>query len=356
MRLSAGPIRHGWTGAIRWIVLLAVGVLIGALAAGYVMSRATVSPEASARPESFEVHEGTLGRSLRLPAVAEWRVVGTLHSPAGGIVTEVVTASGLFQPGDVLLRINERPMVLIPGEIPAFRALSVGSQGRDVAALQTYLQGIGGDVDSRIDRYSETTAAAVRAWQASLGLTGTGIVELGDVLFVPMAALDAPVRWTEMVGVGTTLAPGMPILERLAASPTITIEFGGSPPAQLETGLAGQAVFPGDRRREVSLVAFESTNGRQTATVAPAAGPLCSAPDCLSLVQAAGQTLVDVEFTLVPATTGPLVPVAALQSDAVGGAFVELLDGSRRPVTVRVASGGSAIVDGVAIGERVVLP
>lgn len=106
----------------------------------------------------------------------------------------------------------------------------------------------------------------------------------------------------------------------------------------------------------MTLSAIESTNGRVWAKLDAATAPLCRGAECLRLVPAADQTPVDVEWVLVPDTTGPLLPVAALQSDPVGGAFVELPDGSRRPVTVRVASGGSAIVDGVAVGEAIVLP
>jgi peptidoglycan hydrolase-like protein with peptidoglycan-binding domain len=285
-----------------------------------------------------------------------WEVGGTIQAPTGGIITEVVTSSGLLKPGDVLLRIDERPVVLVPGDIPVFRALEEGSTGRDVAALQLYLASLGYDVDATSTRYSKVTAAAVRRWQETLGIGQTGVVALGDVVFVSESALQAPLRWTDAVFVGATLATGMPILERLAPRPTLTMDFGGSPPTQLEPGVAGDVTFPSGGHRSVVLSPIHSDLGHVWATLDSDGGVLCDVVDCLDLVPADGVTPLDVTFTLVPETTGPLVPVAALQSDATGKVFVELPDGRRRTVTVRVASGGSAIVDGLVVGEEIVLP
>lgn len=343
--------------SLHWIAALALGVVIGALAAGYVIGR----PDGSAPDEigarlTYRVEEGTLGRSLFVPAVAEWPVAGVFHTPAGGIVTEIVTTSGLVRPGDVVLRLNERPMVILPGPIPAFRALAVGLRGRDVAALQAYLESLGHQIASDEMVFTETTANAVRAWQGELGLPKTGTVDLGDVMFVDPKAFDGPMRWTAVVTVGARIAAGTPLIERLADVPTLTVQFGGSPPAQLEEGLRAQASFPNGQRQVVELSVFRTLEGLQIADLAPPVGRLCRIAECLSLVAPFGQTSVEVEFTLVPETTGSLIPTAAVQSDGAGRSFVELRDGSRRPVVVIVADGGMAIVDGVSVGEGVVLP
>ena len=356
IRAAAGRVVHGLTGTIRWVAVLVAGILIGAAAAGYVVGRPTMTSDEPPGAETLRVEEGTLGRTLRRPATAAWEVAGTIQAPTGGIITEVVAASGLVGPGDVLLRIDERPVILLPGDIPAFRALEEGSSGRDVAALQLYLASLGYDVDATQTRYSKVTAAAVRRWQQTLGIGQTGVVALGDVVFVSGSALQAPLRWTEAVFVGATLAPGTPILERLAPRPTMTIDFGGSPPTQLEPGVTGEVAFPGGADRSVVLSAIRSDLGRVWATLDAVGGDLCPGSDCLDLVPAVGETPLDVTFTLVPETTGPIVPVAALQSDAAGQVFVVLPDGRRQTVTVRVASGGSAIVDGITVGEEVVLP
>jgi peptidoglycan hydrolase-like protein with peptidoglycan-binding domain len=342
--------------AIRWVAVLLAGILVGLAAASYVVSRPTDTASGSPGPEVIRVQEGTIGRTLRRPASATWEVAGTIQAPMGGIITEVVATSGLVTADSILLRIDERPVVLIPGNVPAFRALGVGSTGRDVAALQLSLASLGYEVDATLTRYSKVTAAAVKRWQKTLGMGQTGVVALGDVVFVSESALRAPLRWTDAVFVGARVAPGTPILERLVARPTLTIEFGGSPPTQLEPGVAGDATFPNGAHRAIILGPIQSDLGRVWAALEPAGGDLCQAAECLDLVPAAGVTPLDVTFTLVPETTGPLVPVAALQSAAAGQVFVVLPNGQRRTVTVRVASGGSAIVDGITVGEEILLP
>jgi peptidoglycan hydrolase-like protein with peptidoglycan-binding domain len=347
---------RGWTAAVGWTVFFLGGLLIGILASAYVIDRRSLSPDASPGVTSFVVEQGTLGRDLRLPAVSSWPVLGTIRSPAGGLITEIVSPSGLLEAGDIVLRVNERPMVLIPGEIPAFRDMSVGIRGRDVAALNSYLIELGYVIGDEADRFSEATEEAVRVWQEDLGLQATGVVTLGDVLIVDPGALEAPFRWTDSVDSGASLAAGSPILERLGESPELTVELGGSSLPQLEVGLQGVAHFPNGGQRDVSVAAFESSQGHQTAILAAENGSLCVIADCVSLVPPVGETAVDVEFILVPTTTGPMLPVAAIQTDAAGRAFVQLADGTRRPVSVKVASGGLAIVDGVLVGEAIALP
>lgn len=350
-RFRSRRVERAW-----WLGTFAIGLLLGVIAGGYVLDRSAPPPEPSLGPETYIVQEGRLGRTLRLPATGAWPVVDTIYSPAAGTVTEVVHASGMMSAGNVVLRVDERPVILLGSDVPSFRDLAPGDRGRDVAALQGYLAGLGLRVDASPDRYTETTAEAAMEWQRGLGITETGVVARGDVLFVPTVALSSPLRWTETVRVGSTLSVGMPLLHVLGLAPHLWVEFGNSPPAQLVEGLQGEAVFGGGQRLPVVLGPFESLQGRQTATLNSLEGSACADEECLQLVLPAGETPIAVEFTLVPETVGPVVPVAAIQSDASGRAFVEMPDGSRRPVTVRVSEGGAAIVEGVSKGETILIP
>lgn len=352
---KTGALLRRAAGASPWLFVLALGILIGSVATGYILNRQTTLSESPPPPDQIRVEEGTLGRTLRMPATGAWAVEGVVRAPSGGTITEVVVNSGLLRPGDLVLRIDERPVVVIPGDIPAFRALEEGSRGRDVAAIQAYLATLGFEVDDDPLQYSRVTTTAVRAWQESLGIEETGRLQLGDVLLMPEAAFAAPVRWTDGVAVGAGVSPGMPILERLAPVPTLTVNFGGSPPAQLEPGTPGDVAFPDGAHRSIVLSMIHESPGSVTATLDPTGSALCEPAECIELVPVAGETPLDVTFTLVPETTGPAVPVAALQSDAAGRAFVVRPDGERVLVTVRVASGGLAIVDGIDVGEEVLL-
>jgi len=338
-----------------WLVALVVAFALGAASGSYIAGRQTATAP-SPTPQTVVVQVATVSRTLRSLATAEWPTVRRLYAPTSGVITEVVASPGVLRAGNVLMRVDERPVVVVPGEVAAYRPLDLGAQGRDVASLQRYLRGAGFVVDDDLERFTAVTAAAVREWQRSLGFRPTGSVALGDVLFVPPSLLGSPIRWLGDVVPGAPVGAGMPIVEVLADQPVLTIDFGSTPSAELAPGLRGEATFPNGGRRDVVLAAIETTGGRVTGRVGPAAEPLCRTDVCLDLVPVEGATGVAVDWIIVPVTSGSVVPVAALQSDAGGRAFVLLPDGSRRPVTVRVVSGGHAVVDGVEVGETILLP
>ncbi len=342
-------------GLIAWAAALLVAFVLGVASGSYLLGRPS-GTEASPSPETVTVRAGTLGRSVRMRATAEWSVVSRLYAPTSGIVTEAVATPGILRPGDIPMRIDERPLVVVPGEVPAYRRLEEGARGRDVASLQRYLQEAGFSVDDDLERFTSVTAAGVRAWQRSLGLPPTGVVLLGDVLLVPPKALGVPTRWTSDIAPGAPLAAGSPIIEVLSEEPALSIELGQAPSSEIIPGLRGEATFANGVRRAVRLVSIEATPGRVVARLGPESAPLCRATECLELVPVGARTDVTVDWIIVPETSGAMVPVAALQSDAAGGAFVELADGSRRPVDVEVVSGGMAIVSGLEVGEIVVVP
>lgn len=346
---------RGEAGSLAWLIALLVAFALGAASGSYVAGRpAATAP--SPTPQTVVVRAATLSRTLRSLATAEWPAVGRLYAPTSGIITEAAASPGVLQAGDVLIRVDERPIVVLPGEtarLPAPRAGRPGP-GRGVAPAVP--------PRGRLRRRRRPRAVHERHCggrprvAAVVGLPPTGIVALGDVLFVPPSVLGAPARWVGEVAVGAPVAAGAPIVEVPADQPVLTIDFGSTAPAEFVPGLRGEAAFANGGRRGVVLAAIETTGGRVTGRVGPADGLLCRVDDCLDLVPVEGATGVPVDWIIVPPTSGPVVPVAALQSDAGGGAFVLLPDGSRRPVTVRVVSGGRAVVDGVEAGETILLP
>ena len=93
--------------------------------------------------------------------------------------------------GGTLWRIDNEPIVLMYGSVPAYRTLKDGvSEGPDVAELNRNLIDLGYDpygAITNVESFSEATAAAVRRWQKAEGLTETGQVELGRIVFAPGA-------------------------------------------------------------------------------------------------------------------------------------------------------------------------
>jgi hypothetical protein len=93
--------------------------------------------------------------------------------------------------GETLWRIDNRPVALMYGPVPAYRTLKEGiGDGPDVAELNRNLIDLGFDPYGEIDEdahFGAATAAAVRRWQESEHLPKTGEVELGRIVFAPGA-------------------------------------------------------------------------------------------------------------------------------------------------------------------------
>jgi len=73
---------------------------------------------------------------------------------------------------DVALEITGRPVIVLPGELPAYRTLSVGMSGPDVIQFKQAMQSLGinaGDVNS--DVFDETAANALKTLYERVGYT-----------------------------------------------------------------------------------------------------------------------------------------------------------------------------------------
>ena len=75
----------------------------------------------------------------------------------------------------------------------------------------------------------------MKAWQKSLGLTPDGVVQPGDVVFVPSlptrVALDA-----EVIHRGGMVTGGEPVVKGLPVSPAFTIPVTDTRAAMMPTG------------------------------------------------------------------------------------------------------------------------
>jgi peptidoglycan hydrolase-like protein with peptidoglycan-binding domain len=110
-----------------------------------------------------------------------------LYDRLAGTFTWLPAVGAVIGRGETLFRIDNLPVALMYGSVPAYRALKEGvGGGPDVSELNVNLVDLGFDPYGAItddDRFGEATAAAVRRWQKAEGLPQTGEVELGRVLF-----------------------------------------------------------------------------------------------------------------------------------------------------------------------------
>ncbi|WP_246277779.1 peptidoglycan-binding domain-containing protein [Phytohabitans rumicis] len=142
-------------------------------------------------------------------------------SRLSGTLTGLPVPGSTVKRGQAIFRIDNAPVVLLYGKLPAYRALSTGAEGGDVKQFEQNLSALGYDGFTVDDEYTASTASAVKQWQEDLGLTETGTVELGRVVYVAGAvrvdSYDAEL--------GDAAQPGESVLSYTGSNRVVTVEL-----------------------------------------------------------------------------------------------------------------------------------
>jgi putative peptidoglycan binding protein len=281
-----------------------------------------------------------------------------------GVVTALPVVGQTIGRGQQVYGVDGHAVPLFYGQTPFYRTLEAGvPDGPDVAELNDNLIALGyrsGRAGNQT--FSDATAAAVRRWQAALGVDQTGVVDPGDAVLEPgevrvvgvTAVLGNPPLSTVMTLSGTRrlVTVDLPVAQQQVVKPGAAVQV------QLPNG----ATTPG-HVSDVGTVAVSppstspGTGGAQNATITvqvaldnPAdAGDLDGAP-------------VVVYFTGDVHNGVLAVPVTALLALASGGYAVEPVDrgGATRLVPVRLGAFADGDVEisgpGLAAGMRVEVP
>jgi len=174
-----------------------VAGLVGAAAVGAAATVSLTSGQASsATPPLLRLTTATMARTtLTESALTE----GTLGYEASAPVINALSGTYTWLPapaqtirsGQVLYRVNDTPVVLLRGSVPAWRTFELGmTNGPDVRQLSAALiaEHFGtGLLTAPSEEYTWATAVAVQRWQAAHGLAQTGQIPLGQVVFLPAA-------------------------------------------------------------------------------------------------------------------------------------------------------------------------
>jgi len=162
----------------------------GAVAAVAVMGGAPAPAASAASPAgtvrvartnlvTTALTEGTLGYASTSPVVNQ--LTGTF--------TQIPRAGRRITAGGTLFRVDNLPVVLMTGRVPAWRPMALGiSNGPDVAELERNLIALGyaaGLFSTPGNEFTWATSVAVERWQEDVGLPVTGQIEPGRVLFLP---------------------------------------------------------------------------------------------------------------------------------------------------------------------------
>jgi peptidoglycan hydrolase-like protein with peptidoglycan-binding domain len=216
----------GLAGTAGWLVLSGRSAPVGPPVATRVPTgQAAVVRTDVAQRSQFS---GTLGHAGSYTVIA----------PATGTLTGSRGIGQVVRQGQRLYEVGGRPIVLLYGKRPVWRAFSSGmSDGADVKQLQAALKALGYGPHLRVDQhFSSGTYRAIRRWQAAAGLPVSGSVPLGQLVFLPQA-----VRVTgHSVEPGATVQPGTAVETGTTDRRVIIVQL---PAADLPTTRVGDPVM-----------------------------------------------------------------------------------------------------------------
>ena len=341
-------------------VVVAVAVIGGVVVLSDDEQATATAQEASA--DTATVQEGKLSAAVSQDGTLTYRARpdGSPFSAinhARGTYTELPAVGDEVGCGGVLYRVDDRPVLLLCGTVPAYRALHVGDAGRDVRQLNRNLHVRGAGA-----AFTAKTKQALRALQRRKGVHANGALALGDAVFLPDA-----VRIAKVTGrLGASAQPGARALNATSGTLHVRVNLDPSEQRQVKRGDRAQITLPGSTTVTGRVDGFGTvaeTPAGQDSSAADATIPTSISLDDPSKARGLDQAPVGVDITTAGVDRALSVPVTALVGRSGGGFAVEVVRaGERRDlVAVRVGlfdtAGGRVQVEGdLRAGDRVAVP
>jgi hypothetical protein len=373
-------------GRRRWV---AAGVVVVAVAAGVVAAGVTGAFGGSGHPvtgvagNSYPTSTATI---TRRSLVSQTQVAATLGdadaytvvNQARGTITALPAVGQVVRQGHVLYRVSGSPVVLLYGKVPAYRSLSEGLTGPDVAELNIDLVALGYATRAQLDPqdyFSSETTYALERLQYRLGVTQTGVLALGQAVFLPTAARITALAATTVLG--GAAPPGAAVLSASSTTPVVTIDLDAAQQGEVKAGDKVIITLPDGKATpgvvsSVSTVATAPSSGSSGGSSPGSSGGSGSTPTITVEVTPAhpkaarglDQAPVEVTITTGRVRSALVVPVDALLARAGGGYAVEVTGAGRTHHLVAVSPGlfddAAGLVQvsgaGLAAGQHVVVP
>jgi multidrug efflux pump subunit AcrA (membrane-fusion protein) len=358
------------TGALAAAVVIAAAAATGSAIA--MSSTAPATPAASEpTANTATVERGKLSDMVSQYGILTFRARAdgspyTVVNQARGIYTKLPNDGDKVACGDVLYRVDENPVLLLCGTVPAFRTLHRGDVGDDVRQLNVNLHTLGDDAGFEINpddtAFTDKTEKALEVLQHGKGLVATGSLKIGDAVFLPES-----VRIGKVTAVlGGSAQPGAPILDATSDTPEVQMGLDPSQQGAVKSGDRAQVTLPGntvvtgkvDRLGNVTSVPAGQNGSAPVATI-----PVSISLDTPDAARGFDAAPVQVDITTAGVENVLSVPVTALVGKSGGGFAVEVVrsDGRRDLVVVKLGlfdtAGGRVEVEGALHeGDQVVVP
>jgi hypothetical protein len=377
-------------------VLAGAAVLVAVIATAgvVVMSLAKQATPAAQEPpvNTVNVVNGKLSAMVSVDGTLTYSAQSdgspySVINQAQGTFTKLPALGQVISQGQVLYRVNGSPVVLLYGSTPAYRTLSAGATGADVAELNADLVTLGYATSTQLKAtsasFGSATTKAVEKLQAALGVTQNGMLTLGRAVFEPTA-----VRVTTMsaqLGGGTQT--GQTVMQATSTTRIVQVALGASQQTEVAVGDTVTITLPNNQTTPgvVSSVGTVATCPSSSRSSGSSSSSAASGTDtCSSGGSGSTTPTINVDVTPSdPAATGTwdqapvrvgittasvpsalAVPVTALLAQSGGGYAVEVVNagGTHRlvPVSLGLFDDADGLVQvsgsGLAVGQQVVVP
>ena len=405
VRDEAGPARnpmHKCTASEQpekrrsWVLAGAAVVVVLTVAGGVVVdSRASHATPAAQGPtvSTAKVQRRDLSAMASLNGVLTYRAQSdgspySVTNQTQGTYTQLPELGQVLSQGQVLYRVNDKPVVLLDGTTPVYRTLSFGMTGADVTELNADLVALGygtpAQLSSTSASFGSATTAALERLQASQGMTQDGTLSLGQVVFEPTG-----VRVTRLpVPLGSSAQAGQSVMEATSTTHQVEVALNASQQSEVSVGDKVTITLPSNKTTPgvvasvgtVATCPSASASGGSSASSTVSGTDFCSSggsgssptptidvvvdPSEPAATGTWDQAPVQVTITTASVPGALVVPVTSLLARSGGGYAVEVAGsgGSNHLVAVSLglfddADGLVQVTgSGLATGEDVVVP
>ncbi|MFG2769839.1 peptidoglycan-binding protein [Streptomyces sp. NPDC048350] len=331
---------------------VAAGAVSATVLAGMTYVRDTAPPEPAAQerlpPGTERIARGNLVTEVVATGALTYSGTRAVNNHLTGIVTWVPAENTVVAQGKRLYAVNNVPVFLMRGSLPAWREFKPGMpDGTDVRMLEQNLAELGYTGFTVDDKFSEKTEAAVKRWQKNTGLAANGKIELGRVVFAPGSVRIAGVK----VRSGDSVAPAQDVLQVTGFRHSVSAEV---PAKEQDLAVKGANVdieFPDGERSKgtVASVGAEKTKEDGTKVV-----PITVRPETSRKLDTLQSAEIVVVLKRTEATDVLSVPVTALLPAEGGGYAVQLVK-KGKVFGVKVKTGafadGRAEISGAGLSE-----
>jgi hypothetical protein len=376
-------------------VLVAAAAVAVVIATGgvVVMSGSKQQALAAQQPPATtaNVERRTLSAMVSQPGALTYRARSdgspySVINQTSGTYTKLPAAGQVISEGHVLYRVDDRAVVLLHGSTPAYRPLSAGASGPDVAELNEDLVALGYTTRAQLSpksaSFGPATTMAVERLQAALGVTQNGTLTFGQAVFEPTA-----VRVTSLSAqLGGSAQPGETVLQGTSIIRQVQVALSAAEQTTMAVGDKVSITLPDNRTTPgvVSSVGAVATcpsssgsGGSGSSSAAPgtdtcpsgsseSATPTITVGVTPSDPTATGtwdQAPVQVAITTATVPGALVVPVTALLARSGGGYAVEVVGAGATnhlvPVSLGLFDDADGLVQvlgsGLAAGQEVVV-